>query len=249
MQRARDETKRIACRSIQREWRAARAMRARDAAATTIVRFFLAVSFERRATRAATVIARDMAIVTVRITARANEKRECRRLRASIRTFNGADAVAARRARVASIAAREERVREERWQCVATPPAPTARAGALMKAPTLTNCIAPGTPYPHPSRRHDELHARRVKERNARFAKETLRVHAEFASDLVSLRAARAAAERRERDLARAVGELRRAANERAIRKQLAEERERGHEGFGTPIPQVLVDINTTSRY
>ena len=103
--------------------------------------------------------------------------------------------------------------------------------------------------YPHPSRRHDELHARRVKERNARFAKETLRVHAEFASDLVSLRAARAAAERRERDLARAVGELRRAANERAIRKQLAEERERGHEGFGTPIPQVLVDINTTSRY
>jgi hypothetical protein len=147
VQRARDETKRIACRSIQREWRSARAMRARDAAATTIVRFFLAVSFERRATRAATVIARDMAIVTVRITARANEKRECRRLRASIRTFNGADAVAARRARVASIAAREERVREERWQCVATPPAPTARAGALMKAPTLTNCIAPGTPY------------------------------------------------------------------------------------------------------
>ena len=81
-----------------------------------------------------------------------------------------------------------------------------------------------------------------MKERNARFAKVTRHVHAEFAADLDQLRAARAAAERRALDLARSVGALRRAANERAIRAQLAEERERG------ALRRVLVALATTGH-
>ena len=135
VQHAHGETRRIACRCIQQEWRAARAMRARDAAATTIVRFFFFASFVRREIRAATVIIHDMVTVTALISARATEAGECRKLRARIRAFNDADAVAARRARVAWNAAREERVREERWQCVASASPRVLRPTASMRLP------------------------------------------------------------------------------------------------------------------